>query len=183
MMIRSLCTFAVLVAACVYSTPAKAQLFHDFCRSVVRDFKRNNCWPEPFLAADRVAVRAPFNVMVRNGWQRQNMIGDYHFDKSGQQLNTAGELKINWILTETPRHQRTIYVHRAKSKEETDIRIAAVRIYAESILPEGKLLAIEETSIAMGGWSAERVSTTIRQFQEMEPPDLEKILDKPKKKE
>jgi hypothetical protein len=180
-MIRSLCTFAVLVGACVYSTPADAQLMHDFCRSVKRDFKRNNCWPEPFLAADRVAVRAPFNIMVHNGWQRQNMIGDYHFDESGQQLNTAGELKINWILTETPRHHRTIYVHRAKSKEETDIRITTVRVYATSILPKGKLLAIEETNIGMSGWSAERVSAIIRQFQELEQPDLEKILDKPKK--
>ena len=180
MMIRSLCTFAVLVAASVYSTPADAQLMHDFYRSVKRDFKRNNCWPEPFLAADRVATRAPFHVMVRNGWQRQNMIGDYHFDESGRQLNTAGELKINWVLTEAPRHHRTVYVHRAESKKETDIRIAAVRAYAQSILPEGKLLAIEETTVGMDGWSAERVSAIIRQFQEMEPPDLEKVLTKPK---
>ena len=58
---------------------------------------------------------------------------------------------------------------------------AAVRTCAESILPDGKLLAIEETSIGTSGWSAERVSTIIRQFQELEQPDLEKILDKPKK--
>ena len=180
MMIRSLCTFAVLVAASVYSTPADAQLFHDFYRSVKRDFKRNNCWPEPFLAADRVATRAPFHVMVHNGWQRQNMIGDYHFDESGQQLNTAGELKINWVLTETPRHHRTIYVHRAESEKETDIRIVAVRKYAESILPEGELLAVEETGISMDGWSAERVNDVIRQFQKLDPPDLEKVLVKPK---
>jgi hypothetical protein len=171
-MIRSLCTFAVLVAASVYSTPADAQLFHDFARSVKRDFKRNNCWPEPFLGPDRVATRAPFNVMVQKGWQRQNMISDFHFDETGRVLSQTGELKIRWILTETLPHHRTIYVHRARSKKETDIRIAAAREYAQSILPQGNLLAIEETNIGKEGWPAERVSTMVRRFNSTELPTM-----------
>jgi hypothetical protein len=160
------------VAASVYSTPADAQLFHDFSRSVVRDFKRNNCWPDPFQATDRVAVRAPFNVMVHNGWQRQNMIGDLHFDETGKQLSKAGETKVRWILTETPPHHRTIYVHRGESTEDTDTRIAAVHNFAESILPEGQTSVVHQTDIDREGLSAERVSTIIRKFHETTPPPV-----------
>ena len=170
MIIRSLCTFAVLVATSVYSTPAEAQLFHDFCRSVVRDFKRNNCWPEPFSAPDRVAVRAPFNVMVRNGWQRQNMLSDFHFDETGQQLSKTGELKIRAILAQTLPHHRTIYVHDAESKQDTDSRIAAVQKFAQSILPEGETSVVQHTNIGMDGWPAERVNSIIRMFNESTPP-------------
>ncbi len=172
MMIRFLSTFAVLLAVSVYATPADAQLLHDFSRSVVRDFKRNNCWPDPFIATDRVAVRAPFNVMVRNGWQRQNMIGDYHFDESGRKLTRAGELKVRWILTETPLHHRTIYVHQAESKDTTNTRIAAVREVAASILPRGAMPVVQRTNIGMEGWPAERVSTIIRQFHETTQPPV-----------
>ena len=173
MMIRFLSTFAVLLAASVYSTPAEAQLFHDFSRSVVRDFKRNNCWPDPFVATDRVAVRAPFNAMVRNGWERQNMIGDYHFDESGQRLSRTGELKIRWILTETPLHHRTIYVHHAESKEDTNTRIAAVERYAALILPRGTMPVVRRTNVGMEGWPAEQVSTIIRKFHEtIQPPAI-----------
>ena len=178
MMMRSLCTFSVLVAASVYSTPAEAQLCHDFCRSVVRDFKRNNCWPEPFTATDRVAVRAPFNVMVRNGWQRQNMISDFHFDETGRQLSKAGELKIRWILTQTPLHHRAIHVHHTGSKEDTDARIAAVQGFAKSILPDGEMAAVQQTSIGMDGWPAERVSTIVRMFNEMTPPPVMPVTDR-----
>ena len=173
MMIRFLSTCAVLLAVSVYSTPADAQLFHDVCRSVVRDFKRNNCWPEPFMGPDRVAVRAPFNVMVRNGWQRQNMIGDHHFDESGRNLTTAGELKIRWILTQTPLHHRTIYVHQTESKESTDSRVAVVERFAATVAPGGAMPVVQRTNVGMDGWPAERVSTIIRQFHETtQPPTI-----------
>ena len=172
MTIRSLCVFAVLVAASVSSTPAEAQLFHDFYRSVVRDFKRNNCWPEPFMATDRVAVRAPFNVAVRNGWQRQNMISDFHFDKTGQKLNSAGELRIRGILTQASLHHRTIYVHNAESEQATDVRMAVVQEFAQSILPKGGTTIVQRTNIGMDGWPAERVSTIIRMFDATTPSPM-----------
>ena len=168
MIIRSLSTFAVLVATAVYSTPAEAQIFHDFYRSVVRDFKRNNSWPEPFLASDRVAVRAPFNVMVHNGWQRQNMISDFHFDENGEKLTKTGQLKIQDILTHRIPHQRTIYVHYAGSKQATDVRIAAVQIFAQSIFPEDDTFVIRQTNIGMHGWPAERVDTINRKLLRLE---------------
>lgn len=178
MMVRSLCTFAVLVAAYAYSTPADAQTLHDFGRSVKRDFKRNNCWPKPFAATDRVAVRAPFNMMVQNGWQRQNMISDFHFDRTGLKLSKTGELKVHWILTQSPRQHRTVYVHHAGSSKDTVARIAAVEEFARSILPEDATFVVRQTNIGMDGWPAERVSTIVRMFNEMTPPPVMPVTER-----
>ena len=105
---------AVLVAAglaCV--APARADWIFcivdgtkKFCHSVARDTKRRNCWPEPFTRPDRYAVRAPFALMVSNGWRRQNLLGEHHFVDQGGKLTEAGRLKIRWILTEAPQHHR-----------------------------------------------------------------------------
>ncbi|HBO43343.1 MAG TPA: hypothetical protein DD670_05300, partial [Planctomycetaceae bacterium] len=85
----------------------------NFCRSVVRDTKRNNCWPEPFVKADREAVREPFVRMVANGWQRQNTLGDHHFDPETGQLNRDGQLKVRRVLIEGLPQHRSFWVYRA----------------------------------------------------------------------
>ena len=48
--------------------------WHEFWHRVKIDYHRNNCWPEPFIYADRRATRAPFQAMVNNGWQRQTTL-------------------------------------------------------------------------------------------------------------
>jgi hypothetical protein len=177
MRIRFFCLVAVVSASALFPTAVEAQTLyqklsdftHDFSRSVVRDFKRNNCFPEPFQRPDRVSIRAPFNVIVQNGWERQNMLGDHHFDESGQTLNEVGELKVRWILLEAPLHHRTVYVHRAASPEKTSQRIDAVRQFALGILPTGEVPEIQETSIGMAGWPAERVGDLQRKYQESTP--------------
>ena len=93
----------------------------------MRDVKRRQCWPDPFLCPDRAAVRAPFCAMVANGWRRQNMLGEFHFDPQSGQLTEAGRLKVQWILTACPEQHRLIYVHAAGTREETAARVAAVQ--------------------------------------------------------
>ena len=41
-----------------------------------RDYHRNFCWPEPFVAGDRAAVITPFQIMADNAWERQNLLSD-----------------------------------------------------------------------------------------------------------
>jgi hypothetical protein len=96
-------------------------------RSVARDIKRRNCWPEPFDAPDRYAVRSPFGVMVDNGWRRQNLLGDYHFVDQGGELTEAARIKIRWIVTEAPVQHRTIYVQAASNPQLTAARIDSVQ--------------------------------------------------------
>lgn len=158
---------AVLIAlvglAC--ATPARADFLEDFIHSVIRDTKRNNCWPNPFVYPDRQATRVPFVLMVNNGWRRQNMLGDYHFEQDGSKLSESGRLKVHWILTEAPRHHRTIYVHRAGSPEETAARMAAVQQQAFTLVgTQGEPPAIVESSVSPAGWPAERVDSIGRKF-------------------
>ena len=40
--------------------------------------------------------------MVANGWRRQNLLSDYHFNEENPQLNLAGETKVHYILTQMP---------------------------------------------------------------------------------
>src|SRR5438046_1629053 len=95
------------------AAPAQAQWFGDFFHRSGQDFKRNNSWPQPFIAPDREAVCLPFDLMERNGWRKQTMICDYHFENDTARLTSAGEMKVRWILTQAPVQRRIVYVQRA----------------------------------------------------------------------
>jgi hypothetical protein len=56
--------------------------------------QENALWPWPYICPDRMAVRQPFEMMVCNGWRRQNLLGSHHFDPETNKLNTAGELQV-----------------------------------------------------------------------------------------
>jgi hypothetical protein len=160
-----------LLPALACAVPARASWIDcmiqggkDFCHGVARDIKRRNCWPQPFVCPDRQAIRSPLNIMVSNGWRRQNMLGDHHFEEDGK-LTDAGRIKIRWILTEAPQHHRTIYVRRATTAEVTAARIDSVQQLAALIVPEGELPAVLETSIPAQGWPAARVDAIGRKFE------------------
>src|SRR5580698_9865787 len=77
-----------------------------------RDYHRNQAWPDPFIPGDRAAVKTPFMLMADNGWQRQNLLCEYHFSQDGQSLSQAGEYRLNWIATQAPQARRTVFVQR-----------------------------------------------------------------------
>ena len=81
---------------------ASAEILCEAWNSIVRDVKRRQCWPEPFVAPDRATVRSPFVTQVANGWRRQNMLGEFHFQPGSQDLTEAGRLKVRWILPYAP---------------------------------------------------------------------------------
>ena len=138
--------------------------------SIARDIKRRQCWPEPFTAPDRVATRAPMVTMVSNGWRRQNMLGEFHFEPGTGQLTEAGRLKIRWIVTEAPQQHRIVYVHTADSNEETNARIAAVQQLVVRYAPPGELPPVLPTSISDEGWPADQVDLIGRKFRASTPP-------------
>lgn len=137
-------------------------------RSIARDFARRNCWPEPFIEPDRQAVREPFGLMVANGWERQNLLGDQYFVSGTPQLTEAARLKIQWIMMEAPQQHRVIYVHRALNPQDTQARIDSVRTFAMQ-LGTGDVPPIQETSISSQGWPAERVDIISRKFNSSMP--------------
>ncbi len=166
---RFLSVVGFILITLVSATQVSAELLCEVFNSIARDVKRRQCWPEPFTGPDRAVTRAPFMVQVANGWRRQNMLGEFHFERGTGQLTEAGRLKVRWILTAGPQQHRLIYVHTAEKDEETSIRIAAVQQLAAQIAPND-LPPVLPTSISDEGWPADEVDLIGRKFQATTPP-------------
>jgi len=171
MMCRCVSTCLMVLAGLAWAAPAEAQCsaMQMFWRSIVRDVQRNNCWPKPFVPPDRVSVRAPFVLMVNNGWRRQNLLADHHFDEETNNLNDAGKLKVRWIMTEAPPHHRTIYVRQANTPEATAERLALVEQCAAQYVREGEHPTVRETTLDASGWPAARVDMIDRRWLDSTP--------------
>ena len=89
-------------------------------------------------------MRAPFAVMVAKGCQRQNTLGDYHFDPNTHELNRAGQLRVRWIVSQTP-ERRTVLVYRGANAEITAARIDSVHRHMVSVVPQGDLPMVVDT--------------------------------------
>jgi hypothetical protein len=96
--LAALSVLALLVLPASAGDQPLKRAWNNFCR----DFHRNNCWPDPFVVPDRVAVRAPINVMVAQGWKIQNTLGDHHFEGDTAKLTEAGELKVRAVIAQSP---------------------------------------------------------------------------------
>lgn len=164
--------FLGVVGFVLISLGCASQVSAEFCfgifNSVAQDVKRRQCWPEPFISSDRAAARAPFATMVSNGWRRQNMLGENHFDASTGQLTEAGRLKVRWILTAGPQQHRVVYIHTAESEEETAARLAAVQQLVSQIAPNN-LPPVLTTSIADDGSPATEVDAISRKYMSSMP--------------
>jgi hypothetical protein len=165
MAIRFVLLSAFTCLSIVFAVPARG----DFLGSIPRDIKRRQCWPKPFVCADRQTVGAPFAVMITNGWQRQNTLGDSYFEEATGQLTEAGQLKVRWIVTEAPAQHRAIYVHRTMTAQETAARVSAVQQFAAGVLRQGEAVPILETDIDPQGWPADQVDAIGRKFQSTTP--------------
>jgi hypothetical protein len=160
----------LFAAIALVALPVQADWLCDFLHSIPQDIKRRNCWPQPFVCPDRQAVRTPFAIEVANGWRRQNLMGDHHFELKTGELTEAGRLKIQWITFEAPTQHRAIYVRIAATTAETAARMNAVQSYVAQLIPQGELPSISETRISDEGWPADQVETLSRKFQSTTPP-------------
>jgi len=161
----------ILTLVCfAFVVPAKANWIGDVWHSIVRDTKRRHCWPEPFVCPDRNDVRAPFALMVNNGWRVQNMLADHHFVVGTGELTEAGRRKVRWVLTEVPADRRIIYVHRAEEAELTAERVdSAKKLAAKLIQGGGQPPMVLETGIPVRGWPAAEVDLINRKFEATTP--------------
>ena len=125
--------------------------------SFSQDFRRNNCWPRPFVWKDREATRTPFVVMANKGWQRENTLGEFHFDQDTGKLNEPGRLRVYWIVNQELPQRHVILVHRAMRTEETEARIDSVQKWTARIVSSGTLPPVLETNIPAPGRAAEEV--------------------------
>jgi hypothetical protein len=165
MKLRILSASVVLGALAVTLTAQAGDPGCDIVHSMARDFKRRNCWPKPFVYPDRQAVREPLAIMVANGWQRQNLVGDYHFDAGTGQLTEAGRMKVLWVLSEAPEQHRSIYVHRAATPEETAARMTAVQELVAQNSAGQPPPPVLETNKSIDPWPADLVDAINKKFQ------------------
>jgi hypothetical protein len=158
--------FVVVSLAC--GSALATDLICGLFSGMAKEVKRRQCWPEPFLGPDRVAARAPFASMVSNGWRRQNMLGEAHFEPSTGKLTEAGRMKVRWILLSGPQQHRAVFVHAAINDEETGARMVAVQQLVAQIAPTN-MAPVMATTIADDGWSAAEVDAINRKYMGSTP--------------
>jgi hypothetical protein len=159
----------VVCSLAVSAGTARAQWFENFKHNCKRDYHRNAMWPEPFLQPDRNSVMAPFVIQTANGWRRQNLLCDYHFDEVTNQLTLAGETKLRYILTQMPPSRRTVFVQQGLSQGVTQTRIAAVERASTKVVPEGMIAQVVESNLPNEGWPAADVDAVSRKFNATRP--------------
>lgn len=158
---------SVVVLASVHR--ADAVCCDDTALYIKHGYHMNQQWPWPYVCPDRIAVQEPFCIMVNNGWRRQNLLGAHHFNPDTNQLNAAGQLKVQWIMTQAPPDRRSIFVERALDTKLNTQRLAAIREYATQVATDGRMPQVAETSLMSEGRPAAVVDATNVKFQQAMP--------------
>ena len=132
--------------------PSMAQLFR-------AGYDANVQWPSIYIPPARQSVCATYGAMINNGWRRQNLLGDYHFNKDTNELTSAGKLKVNWILSQAPVHHRNVFVQRGNKEVQTVARVSAVHQYAGDMSPSVGNVDVNDTHIVAEGHKASSVDS------------------------
>jgi hypothetical protein len=128
-------------------------------------YHENNLWPAQYVPTSRCAVNNAYTAMINNGWRRQNLLGNYHFEPGTNQLTTAGKLKTKWILTQAPQDRRTVFVERGTDQAETAARIAAVHSWTANQGSIAEPVMVNDTHIVSEGHTAGSVDHIFTGFQ------------------
>jgi len=140
-----------------------------FWHEVEIGWHRNNEWPHPFIRADRNYAVAPFAVMIANGWQRQNLIGENYFEDGYKKLNNAGIERIRTILRQAPVEHRVLFVQRDLNDQITNSRLDLVQEAVASIQPKGPLPEVVVSNMVPEGRSAEIVAAELNGYVKSPP--------------
>ncbi len=165
MSIRSLCSALLLLAGLCCAGLARGDGIIDFFKSIPEDTTRRNCWPKPFIYPDRQAAREPFVTMVSNGWERQNMLTEEHFDAETGKLTDAGQAKVLWILNDAPEQHRGIFVHRGLTPQQTAARIGTVEQFVVHSAAPSEFPPVYASTRSADGYAADKYEFVTRKFQ------------------
>ena len=166
---RTFLAAAAAVVVIASTQQASAVCCDDTAMYVKQGYHANQMWPWPYVCPDRIAVREPFCIMVNNGWRRQNLIGAHHFIPETNQLNAAGQLRVQWIMTQAPPDRRSIFVERSLDQNVNNQRIAAVQEYATQVAIDGRAPQVAQTHLVSEGRPASVVDFTNTKFQQSMP--------------
>ena len=151
------------------ASTVRANDWDDFWNSVHVDWHRNNEWPHPFTEADRAATVAPFAIMIANGWERENLLGEQYFDEDSKQLTAAGRNRVRTILVQSPPEHRLVFVQRDLSDEVTEKRLDSVQQAVAALLPQGSLPDVLVSNMTPASRSAEEVNAELKSYVSSTP--------------
>lgn len=163
-------TLALAFVATVVTASVTQAGWTEFWDRVHLDWHRMNCWPEPFLHADKDLVRQPLLAMTDSGWRMENTLSDHLFDAERQTLTQAGALKVRWIVTQAPPHRRTVFVLRGATPEATLARVDAVQEVVTQLAPQGNRPEVLLTDVIPVGGSGDYFDAVDRRLKESIPP-------------
>ena len=151
----------ILAIALGFAVPVSAGELGEFFSSIARDTKRRNCWPDPFIYSDRQLARQTLALQINTGWERQNLLSDFHFMPDGKDLTEAGRMRVQWIVGEAPEPHRQVYVHRGNTPLETAVRMQTVQRYlAQS--PYSANVPVLESTRMNDGTPADRIDAVAK---------------------
>jgi len=146
----------------LYGSPSVLGACEAGCRS-------NQMWPSQYVPAARRSVQSAYEIMINNGWRRQNLLGAYHFNPNSNELTEAGKLKVKWILSQAPQHRRSIFVERGADPSRTAARVASINDWASNMRPSVGTVDINDTHIVAEGHPASAVDHIFVGFQTNQP--------------
>lgn len=121
-------------------------------------------WPHPQNCEDRGNVRAALNSQVANGWIDATTLYEYHFDKTTNQLNSAGMAHLEYILYRVPSIHRSAFVQMSESPQVDQIRLANVQTSASTILQGDPLPSMALRRARAYGTSAQEIDMISRNY-------------------
>ena len=107
--------------------------------------------------------------MVANGWERQNLLLDHHFDPLTGKLTPAGEAKVLSVLHDVPLHHRYVFVHRAATCQETAMRIDTVEQFIVHSVPPAEYPPVLESVRSADGYPAAQADLIAQKFKATSP--------------
>ena len=122
------------------------------------------------MQVDRQAVYTPISIMVDKGWQLQNTIPNELFNPETQELTLAGELKVQWILTQMPTRRRMVFVLKGKTADITETRLKSVEKAAVDVVGEAGSGMIAITGQVPRGGSGAYYERVNAGFEQTTPP-------------
>ena len=162
----------VLLGLCLSLTSSPAFAWDPFesiadgWYSICRDWKRNNCWPEPFVCPDRTTVRMPFCIQIANGWRSRNTLDGIYFEDNGSELSEIGKNRIRYLLMNTPSAYRAIYVLQDCDPALTTARLAAVQTAVNETCGGQIEVPVMLTSSPPDGYGSEEANLVRRKYFE-----------------
>jgi hypothetical protein len=135
-------------------------------------FRDNNRWPHQYTWPSRRGICQSFAIMANNGWQRQNLLGQYHFDPKTGELSAAGRVKVQWILTQAPPQRRTIYVEQFGEQQLMAARVQSVQTLAANLATGAGPADVQETLLHDDGHPAGSVDAVFTGFSTNQKPPV-----------